>query len=105
MLIATDKLNRIFIKDEYRLHGADASGILIVDLYDNGKLGIYQGSGIEEKNLAFEEIDDSIELEIDEAILAFEQIATTLKETKQNGNSLPTQRIIFQSTRDGGTIG
>ena len=46
MLIATDTLDRIFLKDEYNLRNIDASGILVFDLYDNGKIGIYQASDI-----------------------------------------------------------
>ena len=38
MIIATDTLDRIFLKDEYKLRNIDASGILVFDLYDNGKL-------------------------------------------------------------------
>lgn len=105
MLIATDTLDRIFLKDEYKLRNIDASGILVFDLYDNGKIGIYQASDIEETNLAFEQIDDSVELDLDEAILAFEQIANLLKEAQKNGNSLPTQRVIYQSPGTGRTIG
>lgn len=90
MLIGTDSIARLYVSDEYTKYPSS----LVVDVHDS-RVSIYQASDNEETNNLLDAADDSIELDIDEAVQAFEILIRELKEVKVNGNTLPAKRILF----------
>lgn len=90
MLIGTDSIARLYVSDEYTKYPSS----LVLDVHDS-RVSIYQASDNEEINNLLDAADDSVELDIDEAVLAFEILIRELKEAKENGYTLPTKRILF----------